>query len=342
MGGRSPFYGQTQQQKLEVARRLRERYGDEIVVRTAYGIDPFPQVTKQTPHAVVRSLVRDEGVTHLAVAEHFSVISDSMSTFHLRKHVEHALHQLGERIPVAYADQLGGRDAFNRGVVLKVKEELEELPRDAKVALFLSNHGFPLTKMGRYDARKDRYHQNVKTVYESAKAAVEEEIRWEGELAIFQVFGQFTEPKYNPGGAMLSPLRAIDIVASRGFEYAVDIRGRSRQAQKRLWLEAIAGLERKIRDPLQLQEREGQDHERPLPPGTLDRLLLPGSGGGRGARPHPPLTGEAVDAGARNPFKTVRRPAWPISAPGRGRYPSISSCPSGAQHSRPSPDSRAD
>ena len=223
MGGLSPFYGQTQPQKWEVAKRLKERYGDEVVVRYAYGIDPFPQIEKQTPQVVVRELVQDEGVTHLAVAEHFSVISDVMSTFHTRRHVEHSLHQLGAQIPIAYADQLGERDAFNEGVVLKVKEELEELPRNAEVAIFLSNHGFPLTKVGRYNAGEDCYHQNAKTVYESARAAIEEGVKWEGELAVFQVFGQYTERKYNPGGRMLSPLRALDIASSRGFEYVVDI-----------------------------------------------------------------------------------------------------------------------
>ena len=222
MGGRSPFYEQTQPQKEEVARRLKQRYGDDIIVRYAYGIDPIPDEAVQTPHRVVRELI-EEDITHLAVAEHFSVVSDSMSTHHTRKHVRHAVHELGEEIPIVFADQLGGRESFNEGVVLKVKEELDELPGGADVAIFLSNHGFPLTKAGRYDASKDCYHENVKMVYESAKRAIEEGVSWEGEFEVFQVFGQFTEPKYNPESAMLTPLRALEMASSRNFEYVVDI-----------------------------------------------------------------------------------------------------------------------
>jgi hypothetical protein len=222
MGGRSPYHAQTQPQKEEVARRLKSRYGDEIIVKCAYGIDPCPQQGVQTPHRVVNELIR-EGVTHIAVAEHFSVISDSMSTHHTRKHVRQAVEAYGEDIPIVFAEQLGGRDSFNAGIVLKVTEELERLPRDADVGILLSNHGFPLTRAGRYNASKDCYHENVKSVYESARKAIEENVSWGGGLEVFQVFGQFTEERYNPGGEMLTPLKALDIVAWKGFKNIIDI-----------------------------------------------------------------------------------------------------------------------
>ena len=104
-------------------------------------------------------LIIKNKITHLVVSEHFSVTTDSMSTFHLRKHVEHALHEMGVSIPVVYADQLGGTDVFNKGVILKIKEELNRIPKGAKVAVFLSNHGFPTTKIGKYNAINDCYHQ---------------------------------------------------------------------------------------------------------------------------------------------------------------------------------------
>jgi hypothetical protein len=223
MGGRSPFYDQTQPQKEEVAKSLEKEFKSKVVVRFAYGIDPFPQWKNQTPKAVVKELVKKNKITHLVVSEHFSVTTDSMSTFHLRKHVEHALHEIGTHIPVVYADQLGGTDVFNKGVILKIKEELERVPKGAKVAFFLSNHGFPTNKIGKYNAAKDCYHQNAKEVFESVREAVLQEIDWDGELTVLQVFGQFLEKKYNPDSKMMSPLQSLDLVSSQGFEYVIDI-----------------------------------------------------------------------------------------------------------------------
>ncbi|TET90715.1 MAG: hypothetical protein E3J35_05345 [Methanomassiliicoccales archaeon] len=223
MGGRSPFYEQSQSQKEEVAKRLKKEYGDKVAVRFAYGIDPFPHKKKQDPMTVVKEFINKDKITHLVVSEHFSVITDSMSTHHLRKHVEHGLHETGKHIPITYADQLGGTEAFNEGVVLKAKEELSELPRNANVAVFLSNHGFPTTKIGKYDASTDCYHRNVKEVYESAKKAILQDVDWGGKLTVQQVFGQFLGEKYNPGQKMMSPTRALDLVSSQGFEYVIDI-----------------------------------------------------------------------------------------------------------------------
>jgi len=223
MGGRSPFYDQTQPQKEGGAKRLMKDYGSKVVVRSAYDIDPFPQWKKQTPEVVVKELVKEDKITHLVVSEHFSVTTDSMTTFHLRKHVAHALHEIGRNIPVVYADQLGGTAPFNEGVVSKVKEELKGLPRGARVAVFLSNHGFPTAKIGKYNAARDCYHENVRIVFDSAREAILQEIDWDGDLIVLQVFGQFLEKKYNPNGQMMSPLRALEMASSQGFEYIIDI-----------------------------------------------------------------------------------------------------------------------
>ena len=223
MGGRSPFYNQTQPQKEEVARRLKKEFGNKVVARFAYGIDPFPQWKNQTPEAVVKELIIKNKITHLVVSEHFSVTTDSMSTFHLRKHVEHALHEMGVSIPVVYADQLGGTDVFNKGVILKIKEELNRIPKGAKVAVFLSNHGFPTTKIGKYNAINDCYHQNVKKIFENTRESILQEIDWDAEFTILQIFGQFFEKKYHPNDKVMSPLQTLELVSSKGFEYAIDI-----------------------------------------------------------------------------------------------------------------------
>ncbi len=223
MGGYSPFYDQTQPQKDEVAKRLMKELGNKGVIRFAYGIDPFPQWKNQTPEIVVKRLVKEDKITHLVVSEHFSVTTDSMSTFHLRKHVNHALHELGTQIPIVYADQLGGIPVFNDGIILKIKDELDELPKNEKVAVFLSNHGFPTTKLGKYDAANDCYHKNVNKVFKSAKEAILREINWGGELIVLQIFGQFLEKKYNPDHKMMDPIQALELVSSQGFKYVIDI-----------------------------------------------------------------------------------------------------------------------
>ena len=222
MNNHSPFYEQTQPQKEEVRRRLEEKYGDRLLVRFAYGIDPFPQKKQQSPHHVAGELVK-AGCDGVAVAEHFHVISDAMSKYHCRQHVLEGIHHTGAEIPVVFADQIGGHPKLDRGVVLKVKEELAAVKPDTDVAIFLSNHGFPVTKIGRYDAVSDCYHENAKKAFESARNAILESVEWSSRLEVVQVFGQFLEEKYNPSGVNTRPLDAIRRVAADGFRQVIDI-----------------------------------------------------------------------------------------------------------------------
>jgi len=222
MNNHSPFYEQTQPQKEEVRRRLEERYGDRVLVRFAYGIDPFPEKKQQCPHHVVAELVRT-GCDGIAVAEHFHVISDSMSTYHCRKHVLEGIHQAGVDIPVVFADQIGGHPELGRGVALKVEEELAAVEPGSNVAVFLSNHGFPVTKIGQYDAASDCYHDNARKAFKSARGAILDTVEWSGRLEVVQVFGQFLGEKYNPGGVNRRPLDALRRVAADGFRQVIDI-----------------------------------------------------------------------------------------------------------------------
>jgi hypothetical protein len=221
MQNHSPFYEQTQPQKEEVRRLLQKKYGDKVLIRFAYGIDPFP-TKKQSPHHIAMELIK-AGCDGIAVAEHFHVISDSMSTYHCRQHVLDALNQSGANIPVNFADQIGGHPDFNKGVVLKVKDELSVIEPDTDVAFFLSNHGFPITKLGSYDAASDCYHKNAQIVFESARKAILENVEWTGKLEVIQVFGQFLSEKYNPGGINTRPLDAIHRVAVDEFQQVIDI-----------------------------------------------------------------------------------------------------------------------
>jgi hypothetical protein len=222
MNNHSPFYEQTQPQKEKVRRRLEEKYGDRLLVRFAYGIDPFPEKKQQCPHHVVGELVK-AGCAGIAVAEHFHVISDSMSRYHCRQHVLEGIHQTGADIPVVFADQIGGHPELDRGVALKVKEELVAVKPGTNVAIFLSNHGFPVTRIGQYDAASDCYHENARKAFESARDAILETVEWSGRLQVVQVFGQFLEEKYNPGGINARPLDALGHVAADGFRQVIDI-----------------------------------------------------------------------------------------------------------------------
>jgi hypothetical protein len=91
------------------------------------------------------------------------------------------------------------------------------------VAIFLSNHGFPLTKVGKYDAASDRYHENARRAFESAKKAILGKVNWNGRLEVEQVFGQFLEEKYNPGGRNTRPLDALKRVKKEGIDRIIDI-----------------------------------------------------------------------------------------------------------------------
>jgi hypothetical protein len=222
MNNHSPFYDQTQPQKEEVRRRLEEKYGDRVLVRFAYGIDPFPEKKQQCPHHIVGELVK-AGCDGIAVAEHFHVVSDSMSKYHCRQHVLEGIHQTGADVPVVFADQIGGHPDLNRGIVLKVKEELAAVEPGTNVAVFLSNHGFPVTKIGQYDAASDCYHENARKVFNSARDAILESAEWSGRLTVVQVFGQFLEEKYNPDGINTRPMDALKRVAADGFQQVIDI-----------------------------------------------------------------------------------------------------------------------
>jgi protoheme ferro-lyase len=222
MDNHSPFYEQTLSQKIEVKRRLKKKYGDQLLIRFAYGNDPIPEKKVQSPRYIVKKLV-NEGCDIIAVAEHFHVISDSMSKYYCRQQVIDGIHQTGVKIPVVFADQIGDHKDLIRGIILKIKEELTALKQGTDVAIFLSNHGFPITKAGHYDATSDIYHKNTDKIFEITKEAIVKEVEWSGRFKIVQVFAEFLEEKYNPGGVKTKPLDAIRHVVAEGFQQVIDI-----------------------------------------------------------------------------------------------------------------------
>jgi hypothetical protein len=222
MKNHSPFHEHTQPQKIEVKRQLEKKYGDQLLIRFAYGNDPFPEKKIQSPHHIVQKLVND-GCDGIAVAEHFHVISDSMSKHYCRQSILDGIHQTGTKIPVIFANQIGDHKELIRGVVLKIKEELSAVEQGTDVAIFLSNHGFPITKIGHYDATSDCYHKNAKKVFESTKETIQKNIEWSGRLKVVQIFAEYFEEKYNPDDINIGPLDAIRNVVADGFQQVIDI-----------------------------------------------------------------------------------------------------------------------
>ena len=78
-------------------------------------------------------------------------------------------------------------------------------------------------RIGQYDAASDCYHENARKAFESARDAILETVEWSGRLEVVQVFGQFLEEKYNPGGINTRPLDALGRVAADGFRQVIDI-----------------------------------------------------------------------------------------------------------------------
>ncbi len=222
MNNHSPFYDHTQPQKIEVKQQLEKKYGDQLVIRFAYGNDPFPEKKVQSPQHVVKKLVND-GCQGIAVTEHFHVFSDSMSIHYCRQQLLDGIHQTGAKIPVVFANQIGDHKELIRGIVLKIKEELSTIEQGTDVAIFLSNHGFPITKIGHYDAASDCYHKNAKKVFESTKETILKNIDWSGRLKVVQIFAEYFEEKYNPDGINIGPLDAIRNVVADGFQQVIDI-----------------------------------------------------------------------------------------------------------------------
>jgi hypothetical protein len=146
-----------------------------------------------------------------------------MSKYYSRQYILDEINQIGNKIPLVFADQIGDHREVIQGIVLKVKEELSAIKQGTDIAIFLSNHGFPTTKAGNYDAASDSYHRNAKKVFENTKEAIQKNIKWSGRLKVVQVFAEFVEEKYDPGGINTKPLDAIRNVVADGFKHVIDI-----------------------------------------------------------------------------------------------------------------------
>lgn len=220
MGGKSPYREQTVPQMKNVSRILKEKYGNKVIIKFAYGFE----------HGDIENATReilDENIDVLVVAPQVVVGSYFEGTLHWIKEVhdvlnEHVLRS-GKSVSFIETKQIGMQSEFIEGIVMKVKDELSNIPANANVAIFLSNHGFPLTKCGNYDCQSDPYHHYAKEIFDRAKRAIINNINWQGRLEVFQVYAESAEEDADPKNEMLSPLEGLNYAKSHGFTYIIDI-----------------------------------------------------------------------------------------------------------------------
>jgi hypothetical protein len=222
MGGRSPNYDQKLPKKLEVIRRLKNRY-DSIPVAIGYGIDPRIGGAHQSIRQAVVKLINKERVDTIVMAYHGAGFSDIMQTHMLRHEVKEIVDELNPKVKVVFADPIGVSDDYVRAAVNKVRREVSRLPDNAPVAVHLSEHGLPLTECGDYDCGSDSYHELARKLFERTKAAVEKAIDRPGKFGVYQIYGESGEGDDNPDDKVDSPMEALKKRKKAGFDYVIDI-----------------------------------------------------------------------------------------------------------------------
>ncbi|MCD6573618.1 MAG: ferrochelatase [Thermoplasmata archaeon] len=220
MGGRSPYRDQTIPQMENVSKLLKKEYGDRISIRFAYGFEKG-DVKEKTKELL------DEDIDILIVAPQVVVGSYFEGTLHWIKEVHEALNDYvlkeGKSISFIETEPIGIQSDFIKGVVMKVKDELSTIPANANVAIFLSNHGFPLTKCGGYDCQSDPYHHYAKEIFDKIKKAIISNISWQRNLDVFQIYAESAEGDSDPENQMMSPQEGLNYTKSHGFTYIIDI-----------------------------------------------------------------------------------------------------------------------
>jgi hypothetical protein len=203
----------------ETEKRLKERYGDNIVIHRGFGAarPGFPDFRK-----AAAKMVR-EGVTDLVLAEAYICQSDfEHPAGEVKKYLKHKKLKANTII----ADQIGGTESFSLGVARKAVEELKNIPQDSDVVVFLSHHGMYTLNMLLYDWSKESYHEHAKITFEGAKRAIyslDMVKEWQGRLDVWQVYAEFGEGMMDPDDKVLGVEEAADLALEQGYKYCVDI-----------------------------------------------------------------------------------------------------------------------
>lgn len=225
MGGRSPNFDEKLAKKRVVIDRLRARYGDDVAIRTGYGIDPRIGGGRQGIRQAIDALVNRDRVDSIVVVYHGVGFSDIMQTHHLRHLIADHLGSIGAGdMPIRYAEPIGTTDQYAAAVVDKVRAELALVPPDASVAIHLSGHGLSTTTCGDYDCGADAYHRSSRQLFARVRPALEAAIDRPGRTGLFHIYGDGGDGEDDPEDLVDSPREALDArVVEGGWTHVIDI-----------------------------------------------------------------------------------------------------------------------
>jgi hypothetical protein len=221
MGGRSPNYDQKLPKKLQVIELLKERFGASLPVRVGYGIDPRLNGGYQGLRQAIVELIRQDHVSRIVVAYHGVGYSDIMQTHMIRHEVEEIAASLDPDVKLTYADPIGTEKAYIGAVAAFARQQVQSLPRGAKVALHLSGHGLSTTTCGEYECGEDAYHAFARRLFRRTKSAIESVIP--DRVGVFHLYGDGATDEDDPDDLVDSPMEALAKRKEAGYRYVVDI-----------------------------------------------------------------------------------------------------------------------
>ena len=218
MDNESPMH-HTKLRMLEAARaQIEERYGESVVVRESYHIQPRLS-TGESDAEAARAFV-DAGVDIVIDAYTSTVFSDVMNTCMMQPHLQHALDEAGFRGTLVHAGQPGQSHTYWHAVAARVKTLLAEYPQDAPVAVFLTHHGQSPDAQNPCGAGSpDQYNANAAKLWEGVQQALTEEITRPG-VTYMQVYGQGADAAED---GILSPAEALEAAREAGARHVIDL-----------------------------------------------------------------------------------------------------------------------
>jgi high-affinity iron transporter len=217
MDNHSPMYASVQEAWGYLEYHLNKHFGDRIVVAFANHIDPKMDPGETTEAAAKR--LADAGVSVVVDAYMSSVHSDAMDTCMMMPHTEHALRDAGFDGPIVKAGMAGTHDAWGTAAAQYATDLLSQVPKDRRVAVYLSQHGGDPTSPNPCGSGIDQYHTHTRAEYEVAAAAVTEALEGRN-VTVRQVYGQGADAA---GDGFLSPMEALALDKADGNTLVVVI-----------------------------------------------------------------------------------------------------------------------
>jgi protoheme ferro-lyase len=120
------------------------------------------------------------------------------------------------RAKVICADQLGNQPAMRRAYVEIIRDQMAQLPQEARVLLILSKHGHPFEKETQ-DVRGPEYRQPLEA---EARRAMED---WGGEWDLVWSDDEYADEYWDPEDTKLDTHAAYRRAIEEGFDYVVEV-----------------------------------------------------------------------------------------------------------------------